>query len=78
MIMASLILAAIVWVGIGALLAFMAGLTRDFGKRHFPEIWMLPMGPIGIPVWMIYEYREKARLAKERAAKERAAKRKAK
>lgn len=78
MIMASLIFAGIIWLCIGALLTVMAGLTRDFGKKHFPEVWMLVLGPIGIPVWMIYEHRYEARIAKERATAKRAAKRKAK
>ena len=68
MIMASLIFSGLVWLAIGAVLMVLAGFTHNFSKRHFPVEWMLPMGPVGIVVWMIYEHREKAAIKKAVAA----------
>jgi len=54
-------LAIAIWLLIGFVLMLMAGLTWRFAERHFNPGWMLLLGPLGIPAWVIAERIERWR-----------------
>ncbi len=54
------------WFFAGLALTLMAGLTHEFKERHFDPLWMMPLGPLGWPLWLYMDKTEARRRAKRK------------
>ncbi len=50
-------LIVLLWLMIGYIVGLMASMSDQFETRIFDPVWLIPMGPIGLVVWGIMDYK---------------------